>query len=208
MKPCDDRDGLDLGGMEDTFRKLLNAQLGLGGEVLKLLGKSASGAIGALGGLSLPRSRSCCEIPDPCWMPQGAGEAHCRLAPGDTGEIRITLTNDDRVSHPYTLAAAGSGANFVTFSTQAVTLGAKERTVIIATFAMPSDRAAPATPYEVVLWVRGSREHYVRWVVSSSDKSKSCCHETAIHDGPNNVVHWYDHFYCPRPEFSSNAPVR
>jgi hypothetical protein len=207
MKSCRDSDDFDLGGVGQTFRELIDAQIGLGGEVLKLLGKGTSGAISGLGGLGFPASRSsCCDMPDPCWMPQCGGEAHCRLAEGGTGVIRITLTNDDRVSHAYSLQAAGFGAGLVSFSTPNITLGPKERTVIIATFTMPTGQAAPAVPYDVVVWVRGCREHYFRWIISTGHRGKACCHETAINDGPNNIVHWYDHFYCPRPCPTSTAP--
>jgi len=199
MKTCVDCDELDLGGVAAMFRKLVDAQVGLGGEVLKLIGAGASGAISCLGGgLNLPRIGSCCDIPDPCWMPKGAGEAHCCLAAGGTGEIRIVLTNEDRVSHTYSLEAAGFGANLVSFSTPNVTLGTKERTLIVATFAMPSAQTAQAVPYSVVVWVHGCHDHYFRWIVRVGARGKRCCYEVKLDDSPDNILHWYDHFYCPR----------
>lgn len=198
MKPCGVTDGLDFGGVESTFRKLLDAQIGLGGELLKLLGAGATGAMNRLGSARMPKMASCCDIPDPCWMPRDSGEAHCRLAPDGTAEIRMFLTNEDRVSRAYSLESAGFGAKLVSFSANSITLGSKERTLIVATFTMPPG-PPPSQPYDVVIWVHGCRDHFCRWIVQSATKTKTCCHEVAIDDGPDYVVQWYDHFYCERP---------
>ncbi|MBV9248455.1 MAG: hypothetical protein JO227_04315 [Acetobacteraceae bacterium] len=205
MKPCADKNVCDLSGIETSLKKLLEANLTLGGEVLKLFGAGASGAMSGLGALKMPKFGSCCDIPDPCWMPHLAGEAHCCLAPGGSGEIRMTVTNTDRVPRSFSITAAGFGAPLVSFSATSIALGPKERTLVTATIAIPSSQAPQSAPYDVVIWVRGCREHYLRWIVRITAESRTCCYEVDIDDEPNYIVHWYDHFYCPRPCPTSQA---
>ncbi|HUN43488.1 MAG TPA: hypothetical protein VMU81_24600 [Acetobacteraceae bacterium] len=146
----------------------------------------------------MPEPRSCCDIPPPCWMPRSAGEATCRLAAGDKGELRLLITNGDHVSHTYQLQAEGSGAADVTFSASAFTLAAKQRQLVTATFTMPAG-SPPGNEYDLVIWVRGCRDHYLRWTLHLAAKSYRCCYEACIDDAPDYIVHWYDHFYCQRP---------
>jgi hypothetical protein len=77
-----------------------------------------------------------------------------------------------------------------------------ERGVVHATFTAPSSGAKDH--YEAVIWVVGCRAHYVRWEIALSERKEKCCadgccHHVSIHDQPDYVVHWYDHFYCARP---------
>ena len=41
-------------------------------------------------------------------------------------------------------------------------------------------------------------EFHLRWTVAAVARPQACCHEVAVCDGPDHVLHWYDHFYCPR----------
>ena len=77
-KSCDDT-GYD--GIENGLKSLLNAQLLLGKELIKLAG-GASGMLDALRGIKLPKGHSCCEVPEPCWMPLSLGEIQHRVADG------------------------------------------------------------------------------------------------------------------------------
>lgn len=201
-KPCDD----STEGLENGLKSLLNAQLLLGKEVLKLLG-DAGGALGSMKGLRLPKGHHCCEVPEPCWMPLSLGELACTLRPGDSGTVCLIVTNEDFRPHHYQFAATGKSAAHVSFSTAAATLGPKERLAVTATFTVPRD--GKPTPdcrcldHDALIWVRGCRNHYLRWTVDEMANSKACCHEVQVIDEPDYVLHWYDHFYVTRPCFGA-----
>jgi hypothetical protein len=201
-KPCDD----STDGLENGLKSLLNAQLLLGKEVLKLLG-DAGGALGKMKGIRLPKGHHCCEVPEPCWMPLSLGEITCTLRPGDSGTVCLVVTNEDFRPHNYQFAATGKSAAQVSFSTAAATLGPKERMAVTATFTVPRDgKPAPdcrCLDHDALIWVRGCRNHYLRWTVDEIANSKACCHEVQVFDEPDYVLHWYDHFYVTRPCFGA-----
>jgi hypothetical protein len=143
------------------------------------------------------KRKSCCDIPEPCWMPKCLGEFKCRLCPGASGTLRLFVTNEDIVKRTFFAVASGSAASEVTFAPGSLTLGAKERGTITATFTLPGS-VNEGVRREAIVWLRGCRDYYLRWVVTAGDATRPCCDEIAICDGPDHILHWYDHFYCPR----------
>lgn len=141
---------------------------------------------------------SCCDIPEPCWMPKCLGEFHCALCPGATGTLTLRITNDDLRVRQIQAIASGPDAQRVSFSPSSLTLGPKERGIITARLAMPAEDKSD-DEYEAILWVRGCRDYYVRWTAETGKHGGCCAHDLRICDGPDHVLHWYDHFYCPRP---------
>jgi len=210
--PCTDTQGL-----EDGLKSLINAQLLLGKEVLKLLGGAGGGLLDKMGGLQMPKGHSCCEVPEPCWMPLSLGELRCQLKPGDSGTVCLVVTNGDFRPHNYQFAATGKSAGSVSFSQAGAVLGPKERIAVTATFTVPregkQDEDCRCLDHDLLLWVRGCRNHYLRWTIDEVAQGKACCHEVAVADDPDYVLHWYDHFYLPRPcpglslQTSPNAQV-
>lgn len=202
-KTCDDA-GFD--GIENGLKSLLNAQLLLGKELVNLAG-SASGLLGTLKGIKLPKRHSCCEVPAPCWMPLPLGTVDCSLRSGDSGTVCLVVTNGDFRAHNYQFAATGKSAAAVSFSAASAMLGPKERIAVTATFTVPKDGATDADcrciDHEVLVWVRGCRNHYLRWTVDEAVCAKPCCREIAVADDPDYVLHWYDHFYMLRPCFGA-----
>jgi len=202
-KPCDDT-GYD--GIENGLKSLLNAQLLLGKELIKLAG-GATGVLDTLKGIKMPKGHSCCEVPEPCWMPLSLGEIKCSLRPGDAGTVCLVVTNGDFRPHSVQFAATGKIASAVSFSTTSVTLGPKERIAVTATFTVPKDdncvEDCRCIDHEALVWVRGCRNHYLRWTVDESACAKPCCNEVVVNDDPDYVLHWYDHFYMPRPCFGA-----
>lgn len=210
-KDCEDS---TFSGVEKGMKSLLNAQLLLGSEMLKLF-TGPGGMLDKLSTLKLPKAKSCCDIPPPCWMPLSLGEICCRMPAGDSGSICLVVTNGDFRPHSYEFAATGKSAAAVSFSATSVTLGPKERVAVTATFTMPSgvvDEDCRCVGNEVLIWVRGCRDHYLRWVVDEADTAGPCCAEIVVNDDPDYVLHWYDHFYTLRPCFGTTAgasiPVR
>lgn len=141
---------------------------------------------------------SCCDIPEPCWMPKCLGEYHCTLCPGAAGTLRIRITNDDLRARQIQAMASGPDARRVSFTPASLSLGPKERGTIIAKFAVP-DEGKGDEAFEAIIWVRGCRDYYVRWTAETGRNGGCCAHDLSICDGPDHVLHWYDHFYCPRP---------
>ncbi|RDH84491.1 MAG: hypothetical protein DIZ80_03155 [endosymbiont of Galathealinum brachiosum] len=204
MSRCKEK--LDLDGVDEALGKLITAQLKFGKEALKLLGDGCGGAIGALKKINLPKSDTCCDIPEPCWMPVQIGEICCQLRPGDVGEICFVVTNENFRAHEYSVVAAGEHGNLVHISDKLFNLGPKERRVVSAKFKMPGksstqerDSCCKCNDYEAVIWVQGCQNHYLNWYLNSSEKSSECCHEVCVTDVPDNELHWYDHFHVMKP---------
>jgi hypothetical protein len=198
ITPCRDTTPVTTGDLQKLLKDVVAAQFSLGKEVLNVLTKGTNSALCGMRGLNLPnlpKLHSCCDIPEPCWMPKPLGEITCRLTPGSTGQVKLIVTNNDFRGHNAVAQSAGKDAGLVQFTPAQVALGPKERTTILAQFTAPQQ----AGTYEMVVWVSVCGDHYLRWTVEVGDTQNACCYQVTVDDTPNYVVHWYDHFYCPRP---------
>jgi hypothetical protein len=209
MSRC--KESMDLGGVDDALGKLLAAQLALGKEALKLLGTGYRNAYKTVSCMELPKGSSCCDKPEPCWMPKQAAEICCELAVGDKGEICILISNDDFRKHTYDISAAGEHGGLVSLSATHFELGPKERRMVSASFTLPRRDENPnknsccqLNDYEVVLWVKGCQQHYISWYINAAEKTKDCCHEVCVSDSGYYDLNWYDHFHVLRPCISGN----
>lgn len=209
---------IDVSGVDSALGDLIAAQLGLGRELLKALIAGGTLLADSAKGLSLPKGLSCCDIPEPCWMPRAVGEITCALATGAEGEVCLDITNGDFRAHQYELKPAGSDAGAVQIDVQdrSFTLGPKERRTVSVRVVMPKQDRNPdqhvscceADCLDLLIWVRGCAEHYLRWVVCRDDKAKAaCCHCVSVDDTPDYELHWYDHFHILRPCTTSTALV-
>lgn len=201
-QPCD-----DYSGIENGFRDLVKAQMTLTREILNLGGNMFRSVVGGMTGMGIPSPKACCTIPEPCWMPLSLGEIRCGLRRGESGELCLIIVNEDFRPRQFTVSVAGKDAALVSLKQGAFPIGPKERVCLKATFTVPKedrtrDQNCPCCEdLEVLIWVRGCRSHYLRWVVSVSEQCRStcCCHEVTVHDKPDYILHWYDHFYINRP---------
>jgi hypothetical protein len=194
IAPCKP-DKCDGGKIDDLFKDLLAAQIAFGKELLTLAGAGAKAALGGLSGVPMPRSAPCCDIPEACWMPKPLGEVHCRLRPGGLGTVKLIVTNNDFRAHVVTAQSAGQDAGLATFTPAQVPLGPKERTTILAQLKAPQKTGT----YEILVWVTVCSDHYLRWTIEVGEEEEACCYEVTVDDTPDYAVHWYDHFYCPKP---------
>lgn len=209
--------GQSLSDLGQVMNGLIGIQRSFAEEVFKLVGSSGDmltgslrNALGSLDsltsssccgtpGISIPQlTRSCCDIPEPCWMPRCLGEFNCLVCPGSSATIRVRITNEDIRPRTMVALASGSAAKDVTFTPQSLHLGPKEQGSITAALNMPAN-AKDGESAEAIIWVRGCRDYYIRWTVTAGSRSGCCAHEVNVCDGPDNILHWYDHFYCPRP---------
>jgi hypothetical protein len=200
---------MDMSGVDKSLGDLIAAQLGLGKELLKVLGAGSSLLLDSAKGLGLPKGTSCCDIPEPCWMPKSLGEICCTLVPGDSGEVCLDIANEDFRAHEYEILPAGPDAGVVQVQPKdkKFTLGPKERRCVSVKVTVPKDdgRQEPESccccdGLDLLIWVKGCANHYLRWTIcTDAKKSKDCCHRVCVVDRPDYELHWYDHFHVLRP---------
>lgn len=189
----------DLDRLQAALAGQIENQINLGSQLVNLLASGLGSMMrGALEQATCRKTGSCCDIPEPCWMPKHLCDVTCGLCPGGSGTVRFRITNENIRPQTVTALASGPAAAQVKFTPPSLTLGPKERGIITATFTLAAD-AKDGEEHEAILWIRGCRDYYLRWIVVAGKKGRDCCEEVAICDGPDYVLHWYDHFYCPRP---------
>lgn len=114
----------------------------------------------------------------------------------DHVEIRIRVTNCGALAHTVAVEARPESAG-VALDPDAP-FGLWERGTVIASLAIPA-KAGVGEEREGLIWVRGDRDHVLRWTVRVTSHAGNCCHEVDVADCPDLVHHWYIHFYCERP---------
>jgi len=198
MKACRQDNNNDFSELKKPFKDLIAAQVSLGKALANVLTAGADTAFDTLRrmDLNLPKSKSCCDVPEPCWMAKSLGEAKCQLAPDASGEIRFIVANEDYKARDFIVQASGPHASLVSITDLSFVLGPKERKTVTARFVMPSEGPQD---YDLLLWVKGCSDHYLRWVITRTQETQACCYEVDVNDQPDYVVHWYDHFYCMKP---------
>jgi hypothetical protein len=180
---------------------LLEASANVSTSLLNLL---SSGTPGLLGGAinwaanaSSGGSCSPCHIPPPCWMPRHLRHVVSYGVVGDEASLTFTITNESMATRSIRVFTTTPLAG-LSPTTTTVTLAAMARTEVTITYAIPSGTTAnPGT--EILLWIQGCRLHFQRWIVKLGTVSADTDHEVHVKDGPENLHHWYDHFYCPHP---------
>ncbi len=154
----------------------------------------------------MPSMQSCgCDIPPPCWMPRELGRVVSHGCPGATARVRLRITNCGLGSRSVKVAAQGSGSDKVTLDPQSLSLSTFEEGTVTASLSIPEQGS---DPIDVLLWVRGCKDHVLRWRVDVSDDGCSSLHEVDVQDCPDLVHHWYDHFYCARPCDHDNKDIK
>lgn len=204
MTHCNDRSDNELKDLEKPLKDVVAAQMALSKEVVKLFSALAGDALSMLKDINMPKGKSCCDIPQPCWMPHEVADICAELTPGGTQTIKITVTNEDFRPHNYTIMANGKDAGIVNFSANSLNLGPKERQSITATISVPAGLDVNGGPLEFVIWVKGCNNYYIRVALYVDNKPTAWkTNEFEVNDTPDYVVHWYDHFYCTKPCYGS-----
>jgi len=141
----------------------------------------------------LPRTRRCgCEISRPCWVPQPLEQVCSQVCPGGTATLRFRVTNCSTVKRTYMIEGAP------TVNPASLTLGPQERDFSVVSATVQPD-ASYGQQKEYLVWVRGCRDHFLRWTVRVSHHQHCECQEIRVEDCLDLIHHWYDHFYCDRP---------
>jgi len=142
------------------------------------------------------RSNCNCRIPTPCWEPRALGTFTTLACPGSVSTLRIRVTNCGSSPRTVNLEPSPSSKGLNINPTQLV-LGPEERGYAVVSAEVAPD-AAEREIREFLVWVRGCHEHFLRWRVRVGRFCGASCPEVDVDDCPDNVHHWYDHFYCER----------
>lgn len=147
----------------------------------------------------------CCDIPPPCWEPRRLGEVTCFVCPGATATIRLRVTNCNWSASRISVTTTGQNAG-VKIEPPDLSLGPMQRGVIAVSIPIPAG-AGEGEEHEVLILVRGCMNHFLRWTVKVTKMGfNTCCDEVEVEDCPDQVHHWYDHFYCQRPCTNRDRP--
>ena len=158
-------------------------------------GTSSCGCSGSSG-----FTTSGCEIPPPCWEPQPVGNCALQVTPGGSATIRVHVSNCGWSRQVVAITAVGKIAGLMTLSPTALVIGPQERGDFLVTIHVPTT-AKPGASVSGPLIIRGCRNYFSRveiTVVDCVSGSSNCC-DIRVNDCADQVHHWYDHFYCPRP---------
>lgn len=139
-----------------------------------------------------------CEIPPPCWEPRPAGVCSLELAPGTAATIRVHVSNCGWGRQVVGITSLGKLAAWMTFAPTTLVLGPQERATIAVTLRVP-DAVKAGQSFVASLLVRGCLDHVARVDISIAECAVRNCCDIVVNDCPDNIHHWYDHFYCQRP---------
>ncbi|HTT18653.1 MAG TPA: hypothetical protein VMG82_06900 [Candidatus Sulfotelmatobacter sp.] len=171
----------------------------LGIDMLESLADLSPRVLESFGGLTAGTSPffSACEIPSPCWMPKPLCDVKSTGRAGDTGSLRFVITNCTMASRAIQIFTSTKGAQ-VSIVPDPLSLGPMERGESQISYVIPAGSPV-GTKVDLLIWVRGCKLQFLRWVVTVGSRCSSSCCEVEVRDCPDFVHHWYDHFYCPRP---------
>lgn len=145
--------------------------------------------------------RGCCDIPPACWLPRSLGAISSAACPCGTALVRFHVTNCQPVASTVDLRVPADSELEIKVTPERATLQPMERKWFTVVATVPED-ACRGDAHELLVWVAGCNEHYLRWTVRVADGASGGCREVSVEDCPDYVHHWYDHFYCQRPCFA------
>ena len=144
--------------------------------------------------------RETCKIPPPCWLPRSLGEYTSKACPCGTALIRLRVTNCGQSENMMSIKAryeSDTSNIAIKLTPESATLGPMERKWFTVSVSLPDD-ACVGKSHDVLIWLSGCNEHYLRWTVNVEDGHSGSCQELTVEDCPDYIHHWYDHFYCAR----------
>jgi hypothetical protein len=110
----------------------------------------------------------------------------------------VHVTNCGWTREVVHITAPGRFAEFVSFQPTTVAPGPQERATILVHVKVP-ENVKPGLSVAGPLLVLGCVDHYIRVNVTVAECAGLCCCDVVVNDCQDQIHHWYDHFYCPRP---------
>jgi hypothetical protein len=133
-------------------------------------------------------------------MPQNLGDVMSHVCPGGTASLRVRVSNCSGIKRDIRLTPAGKPEDIKAVTVQPAVLSLEPMQTGVFIVSLPLEATASfGQEFEILLWVRGCLDHYLRWTLRVDKRGTDCCHEIDVDDCPDYVHHWYDHFYCERP---------
>jgi hypothetical protein len=179
---------------------LLEAGANVSTSFLNLITSGTPGALGGLvnwGANARPGGDCACNIPPPCWMPRILHHVVSYGVVGDEASLTFVITNESMMARSVRVFTTTPMPGLSLTSTT-VNLAAMARAEVTVIYTIPAGTTAnPGT--EILLWISGCRLHFQRWIVRLGTVSADTDQEVRVKDGPENLHHWYDHFYCQHP---------
>ena len=152
----------------------------------------------ALSGGLAQRLAQGCEIPPPCWEPRPLGTCTVELPAGSAATIRVHVTNCGWSRQVVGITAAGPLAGIVKFEPTTLIVDPQSQATITVTVQLPAE-VKPGATFSGPLLVRGCVDHFARVHVRAAECVAGSCCDIFVQDCADQIHHWYDHFYCPRP---------
>jgi hypothetical protein len=169
----------------------------LGNAIAALLAAPAQLAA-ALAGGAVQQTSPGCEIPAPCWEPRPAGTCELVLPPGGTGTLRIHVNNCEWSRRVLLITAVGKIAGWLKFTPTTLVIDPQGDETFLVTVRVPEE-VKPGQRLTGPVVVRGCNDHFVKVIVRVEECAGRTCRDVHVKDCADNIHHWYDHFYCPRP---------
>jgi hypothetical protein len=187
--------------LSNAIGQVIRAEVELG----QTLVRSLAGATGCSAGDSMMglsrRLGSSCEIPSPCWAPQYLGDFTCTVSPRESATFELQLENRTLETRPFKVGVAGYENVVVTPGPEVNVPALQRQTVRIAATIPQTAKVGESLDLTVV--VIGCRIYYLHWNLRACAFGLNPHHRIVIKDGPDNIHHWYDHFYAVRPCMSA-----
>jgi hypothetical protein len=134
---------------------------------------------------------------EPCWYPEQLDDVVLDVCPGSTVRIKFHVFNRQVESRQFILAATGPDADKAFGAPSTLDLGPWEQGCLVAKIRVPEDE--DDCPLELLLWVRGCRDHVTRVVLTPCDADCSPQVERRVVDTRHDCHSWRDHFYLSTP---------
>ncbi len=187
----DDKETATAKAISETIAKLLQAPTQMAAAMASTLAQRSMS--------------SGCEIPPPCWEPRHAGTCRLEMIPGGSATIRLHVSNCGWSPQVVVITALGKLAGWMSFSPTTLFLDPQDAATSTVTVHLPPT-VAHGQRYTAPIIIRGCVDHFVRVEIAVTDctDKKGC--DVTVKDCTDNIHHWYDHFYCPRPCRTHRVP--
>ena len=150
------------------------------------------------GGCSCSGGCGCDDTCQPCWYPEQLDDIVLDACPGSTVRIRFRVFNRSIEPRRFVLAATGPDAHRAFGAPSTLDLGPWERGWLVARIRVP-EGIGPNERLELLLWVRGCRDHVTAVVLTACEDDCSPLVDREITDAHHDCHSWRDHFYAATP---------
>jgi hypothetical protein len=181
----------------EAWTNLVKESARFGADLVRSISPSVSTAVSqfASAATRMPKAaQGCsCTIPPACWMPVDAGTVRTTACAGAKATLSVRVTNCGATPRDITVEANLKASQGGTITPPNLVVGPMETATSTVTVNVPDGHEQ-----QYLIWVRGCKSHFIRWTVATGEHCAGSS-TVDVDDCPDNVHHWYDHFYCQHP---------